>query len=160
MGTPNIATSSSICVAASRMSSQLTFGRIGAADFGRSDLTVVWGWNPMFSSPPMANVLMRRQSRGMGMVVVDPYRGRIAASANEHLAVRPGTDLDLALGILGVIVREGLYDREFVAEQTVGFEELADSVSPLSTRWASERTGVAPGQIESVARYEREQLGP
>jgi len=152
MGTPNYASSSSICVAASRMSSQLTFGRIGSADFNRADLAMVWGWNPMHSSPPLANVLLRKQQRGTRLVVVDPYRTRIAARADDHLAVRPGTDLDLALGILGVIVREQLYDQETVNELCVGFEELADSVSPLTPQWAAERTGVEASRIESLAR--------
>lgn len=152
IGTPNYASSSSICVAASRVSSVLTFGRIGSADFNRSDMTLVWGWNPMCSSPPLANVLLRKQQQGARLVVIDPYRTRLAAAADTHLQIRPGTDLDLALGLLGVIVRERLYDETVVRDHTVGFEELAASVEPLDTTWAAERTGLEAGTIEALAR--------
>jgi len=152
IGTPNYASSSSICVSASRMSSELTFGRIGSADFNRADLSVVWGWNPMFSSPPLANVLLRRQRQGARLVVIDPVRTRLAAAADRHLQLRPGSDLSLALGLLGVIVREQLYDEEVVSSQTVGFEELAETVTPLDPAWAAERTGLEAGEIEALAR--------
>ncbi len=151
IGTPNYASSSSICVAASRMSSQLTFGRIGTADFNRTDLAIAWGWNPTHSSPPLANVLLRRQRTGTRLVVVDPCRTRLAARADVHLPLRPGSDLALALGLLGVVVRERLYDEAAVAE-AVGFEELADAVSPLDPEWAAERTGLHGGEIEALAR--------
>lgn len=152
IGTPNYASSSSICVAASRMSSELTFGRIGSADFNRSDMTLVWGWNPMCSSPPLANVLLRKQRQGARLVVIDPYRTRLAAAADTHLQLRPGTDLDLALGLLGVIIRERLYDEPVVRDHTVGFEELAASVEPLDAAWAAERTGLEAETIEAFAR--------
>ena len=152
IGTPNYASSSSICVAASRMSSELTFGRIGSADFNQSDMTLAWGWNPMCSSPPLANVLLRKQRQGARLVVIDPYRTRLARAADTHLQLRPGTDLDLALGLLGVIIRERLYDEELVRVHTVGFEELAASVEPLDTAWAAERTGLEAQTIETLAR--------
>lgn len=152
VGTPNYASSSSICVAASRLSSQLTFGRIGSADFNRSELCLVWGWNPMYSSPPLANVLLRRQREGARLVVVDPCRTRLAAQADLHLRLRPGSDLDLALGLLGVVVRERLFDEAAVRARTTGLDELAAAVAPLDAAWAAERTGLEPGAIEGLAR--------
>jgi anaerobic selenocysteine-containing dehydrogenase len=152
VGTPNYASSSSICVAASRLSSQLTFGRIGSADFNRSERCLVWGWNPLYSSPPLANVLLRRQREGARLVVVDPCRTRLAAQADVHLQLRAGSDLALALGLLGVVVRERLYDEAAVRARTVGLDELAAAVAPLDAAWAAARTGLEPAAIEGLAR--------
>ncbi len=152
IGTPNFASSSSICVAASRMSNQLTFGRMAYGDFNRAALMVAWGWNPMHSSPPFANILLQRRAQGGRLVVIDPHRTRLAAQADWHLAPRPGTDLALALGLLGVMVREELYDRAFVDSDTIGFDQLQAAVEPCTPDWTARRTGLQPDQIEQLAR--------
>ena len=61
---------------------------------------------------------------GAKLVVIDPYRTRTAALADEHLAINPGTDAALALGMMHVILNMGLEDREYIARCTTGFEEL------------------------------------
>jgi anaerobic selenocysteine-containing dehydrogenase len=86
-------------------------------------------------------------------VVIDPYRTRLAARAETHLALRPGSDLALALGLLGVIIRERLYDEELVTSQMVGFDELRETVGPLTPEWAGEQTGLDPHEIHELAAY-------
>jgi anaerobic selenocysteine-containing dehydrogenase len=97
-------------------------------------------------------LILRRKDRGMKLAVVDPRRTRLAQHADLHLAVRPGTDLALALALLGVVVREARIDGEFVASNTLGFEELAAAVEPLTPQWAAALTGVDATLIERLAR--------
>ena len=68
------------------------------------------------------------------MVVVDPYLSDTAVKAQEWVAIRPATDGALALALAHVIIREGLYDKDFVKHWTVGFEEYAAYVkdNPVS----------------------------
>ena len=66
---------------------------------------------------------------GARLVVIDPYRTRTARVADWHIPIRPGTDAALALGIMRVLIEEGLYDRDYVAEHTHGFEACANMSS-------------------------------
>ena len=63
--------------------------------------------------------------KGARLVVIDPYRTRTAALADEHLAINPGTDAALALGMMHVILSMGLEDREYIARVHDGFDGVA-----------------------------------
>ncbi len=152
IGTPNYVSSSSICVGSAQMANALSFGRLATSDLNRTKHFVLWGSNPMQSAPPLAHLILRRQKRGMRLVVIDPRATKLARAADLHVAIRPGTDLALALAMLGVIVRENLYDADFVAAQTEGFDELAETVRPLTPDWAARITGVDAATIEGLAR--------
>src|SRR5262249_15073411 len=75
-----------------------------------------------------------------------------AARSDEMLVIRPGTDAALALGMMHVIVAEGLHDHEFVAHHTVGFEALAAHVKAHPPEWAARVTGVPAERIVALAR--------
>jgi len=66
--------------------------------------------------------------KGAKLVVIDPYRTRTAACADWYLPINPGTDGALALGMIAVIINEGLHDADYVAAHTVGFEQLRQKV--------------------------------
>ena len=76
----------------------------------------------------------------------------ICRNADLYLPVRPGTDLALYMGLLHVVLREGLENREFIREHTTGFEQVAESVRPWDPRTVAEKTGVPPEAIERGAR--------
>jgi anaerobic selenocysteine-containing dehydrogenase len=86
------------------------------------------------------------------LILVDPRATRLASRADLWLRVRPGTDAALALGILNVIVNEGLYDKEFVENWTYGFEKLTDRVQECPPQWAAETTWVPEDKIVDAAR--------
>ena len=69
----------------------------------------------------------------------------ISRNADLYLPVRPGTDLALLMGMLHVILRDGLENRDFIAAHTTGFEAVAESVRAWDPRTAAEMTGVPPG---------------
>ncbi|MGB9661521.1 MAG: molybdopterin-containing oxidoreductase family protein [Moorellaceae bacterium] len=118
-----------------------------------SRCVIVWGHNPAASYlPEMRALLEARQNNGTKIIVVDPRLSETAAKADLWLPIRPGTDVALALGFLNVIINEELYDRDFVENWTVGFEELRERVQEYTPEWAEEKTGVPAEKIILAAR--------
>ena len=118
-----------------------------------SDLILLWGAN-LASQPGTAPHLVAAKRRGAHVVAIDVRRTEAFEQADESYLIRPGTDAALALALLHVIIGEGLHDPAFVAEHTVGFEELADHVRQYTPEWAAEETGIAAEAIRSLAhRY-------
>jgi len=85
------------------------------------------------------------------MVVVDPYLSDTAAKAQEWVKIRPGTDGALALAMAHVIIRDNLYDQEFVDNWTAGFQEYSDYVADKTPQWAEGITSVPAATIERIA---------
>lgn len=96
--------------------------------------------------------LRQAQQNGAKLVVVDPVRTRTARQADWHLAIRPGTDGALAMGMMHVILREDLVDQAYVEQYTVGFEELAERAADYPPEKVAEMTGIAVEDIRTLAR--------
>ena len=90
--------------------------------------------------------------KGGSSIVIDPRRIPLARKAAIHAQIRPGTDCALALGLMHVLIAEGLYDKEFVAEWTVGFDRLAAHVQPYTPDRVAEITGVPAEMVREIAR--------
>ena len=150
-GTPNVASVASLCETSGRMGQALTVGSKYRHDLRRTRTLVLWGSNPTHSTPLLAHVVAQKATEGR-LVVVDPIRTELAAAATEHLAVRPGTDGALALGLVNVLVREGLVDRALIAEETVGFEALVALADAYPPGRVSAITGVQEDQLVRTAR--------
>jgi anaerobic selenocysteine-containing dehydrogenase len=123
-------------------------------DFAHAGLVIAWGANVHGNNIHLWPFIEEARRKGAKLVVIDPYRTRTAALADEHLAIHPGTDAALALGMMHVILREGLEDREYVAACTTGFEEL--KAHALREEHCPARvaavTGVAAETVERLAR--------
>jgi anaerobic selenocysteine-containing dehydrogenase len=100
--------------------------KLGTApqDFAHAGLIIAWGANIHGNNVHLWPFIEEARRRGAKLVVIDPYRTRTAALADEHLAINPGTDAALALGMMHVILSAGLEDEEYVARCTTGFEQL------------------------------------
>lgn len=86
------------------------------------------------------------------IITVDP-RFSVAAGKSHHwLAIRPGTDIALLLAWINVILTEQLYDRDFVANNTIGFDALAEYIAPFTPEWAAPETGLDADRIRNTAR--------
>lgn len=117
-----------------------------------SDVVLCWGANLATTNVHMLPLIDAARRRGAHLVVVDPYRSRTARRADWHVAPRLGTDAALALGIMHVIVRDGLHDAAYVAARTVGFGHLRDEVLPAYTPGRVEGiTGVPAADVERLA---------
>ena len=151
-GSPNYLTESSTCHQATAMAQKLVFGLPGGPDLANTNCLLVWSANPFYTNPGIARAIIRGQARGMKLIVVDPRQTPTTARADLHLPVRPGTDGALALAMAHVIINEKLYDQDFVASYTYGFEEYREYVQAFTPEKGEELTGVPAGKIRAAAR--------
>src|SRR5262249_48943461 len=92
------------------------------------------------------------RERGATIVAIDVRRTETARHADRMLVIRPGTDAALALGLMHVIVDEGLQDRDFITAHTVGYDELVASLGQYTPGWTAGITGLDPETIRWLAR--------
>lgn len=151
-GTPNFSTSESHCHQSRVMASRMTCGFHPQPDFMNAGLIVLWGRNPRQSSPEAMQLIKQARLKGAKLMVIDPRAHGLARQADLHLQLRPGSDLALALGLLHVIIKEQLYDQDFVARWTKGFAELAAAVDKWSPEKAEQLTGVKADAVRQAAR--------
>lgn len=152
-GTPNYISGGWTCFCARVVAFKLTVGSFPNPDYAKENrCMLVWGKDPSKSSAPenrAINVLLKKGSK---LIVIDPIVTRTAKKADFHARPRPGTDCALALGLLNVIIEEGLYDREFVEQWTVGFERLAENASVYSPERVGSITSIPASLIREIAR--------
>ena len=102
---------------------------------------LVWSLNPAWSQPYRFGDMMKQKERGCKFVVVDPrITPTVTGLADVHLQLRPGTDGALALGFIHVMLRDGLYDKDFVEKWTHGFDELSGYVQEFTPERVEEIT--------------------
>jgi anaerobic selenocysteine-containing dehydrogenase len=133
----------------------MTVGPVGGVDpeaVVHSDLVVSWGADLVATNVHFWAKVETAKKRGVKLVVIDPRRSRTARQADWHLPIRIGSDAALALGVMHILVRDGLCDREYIARHTQGFERLESQVLP---RFPPERvaaiTGLPAADIERFA---------
>ncbi len=90
--------------------------------------------------------------KGATVIVADPRFSIAASKAKHYLPIKAGTDLALLLAWMNVLVREGLYDKDYVAAHGFGFEAFAAEVLPFTPEWAYPETGIEPEVIRETAR--------
>ncbi len=150
-GSPNFCTESSTCHFGMAMAWRLLYGQPAGPDLMNAKAALVWTVNPLHGTTPVARRLMDARDRGVKFIVVDPRISPMASLADLHLRVRPGTDGALALAMANVIISEGLYDQQFVAEWTTGFDEYAAYAAQFTLDRAQEITGVPAALIHDAA---------
>ncbi|ADW70519.1 molybdopterin-containing oxidoreductase family protein [Granulicella tundricola] len=127
-------------------------------DFAHAGLVIAWGANIHGNNIHLWPFIEEARRKGARLVVIDPYRTRTAALADEHLAINPGTDGLLALGMMHVIFSEGLEDAAYLAECTVGAAELR--AHALKAEHAPEVVSLATGiSVEKIVGLAREYAG-
>jgi anaerobic selenocysteine-containing dehydrogenase len=132
-----------------------TVGPVGGTDpesVADSDLLVSWGCDLVTTNVHFWAKIIQERKRGLKVVVIDPRRSRTAQSADWHIPIRIGTDAAFALGVMHILVRDGLCDRTYIALHTLGFERLEREVLPRFTpQHVSAITGLTIEEIESFA---------
>ncbi|MCY3714642.1 MAG: formate dehydrogenase subunit alpha [Gemmatimonadetes bacterium] len=116
-----------------------------------TDVIFVIGSNTEDNHPVAASYMKQAVARGARMIVLDPRRPTIADHATRYVRFKPGTDIALLNGLMHVILREGLQDRDFIARRTERFEALEPFLARYTPEMASRITGVPPSVIEEVA---------
>jgi anaerobic selenocysteine-containing dehydrogenase len=157
-GSPNYCTESSNCFSGTWIAANLTYGAeysymagSGSGVDPETKCKLIWG-AAVISSPNVWEKNLEAKEKGVKLIVVDPRRTAIAARADIHLQLRPGTDGALALGMMNVIINEVLYDKDFVDKWTVGFDGLKKLAQEYPPERAAKITRVPAAKIIEAAR--------
>jgi anaerobic selenocysteine-containing dehydrogenase len=143
------------CESGSSTAWHMTVGGSGGLDIeslAYSKYIIVWGMNMISTNLHGWPFLLEAQKNGAKIVVIDPVRTRTAKAADWHVAIRPGTDGALALGMINVIIGENLIDEDYVKNYTVGFEELKERASHYPPERVAEITGISADDIRKLSR--------
>jgi anaerobic selenocysteine-containing dehydrogenase len=106
-----------------------------------SRLILIWGSNPVTSNLHFWTRAQEAKRRGARLVAIDPYRSVTAEKCHEHIALLPGTDAALALGVMHLLIENGHVDRDYVDNYTIGFDALAQR----AREWTPERVAATCG---------------
>ncbi|HYM76794.1 MAG TPA: molybdopterin-dependent oxidoreductase [Candidatus Dormibacteraeota bacterium] len=120
--------------------------------FRHSKYIIAWASNIHGNNVHLWPFIAEARRNGAKLVVIDPYRTRTAACADWYLPINPGTDAALALGMMHVIIGENLHDADYVAQYTLGFEQLREKVKEYSPERVAHWTGIAADDIRKLAR--------
>ena len=121
-------------------------------DLEYSKLILLWGTNTRLTNRHLWPVIERARADGARIVVIDPIRTMTAEEADQFVQPLPGTDVAMMLAMMHVIIGEGLTDADWIAEHTLGFDELAEHVADWTPERAAAECGVDADVIRGLAR--------
>lgn len=149
-GSPNVASMGHVCFLPRKFGSTTTFGYYPNAEYEYPpQCIVVWGSNKA-KIAEFHNTL-EAVKKGVRLIVIDPRKTELSQRADVWVQLRPGSDLALALGLINVIIKEELYDKSFVKEWTIGFEELKEHIEGYPPERVEEVTWVNRDVIRKMA---------
>jgi anaerobic selenocysteine-containing dehydrogenase len=144
-----------VCAAPTGAANMALYGKMASVvyqDYPEASIIVLWGVNPSASGIHVIPYVREAQKRGATLVVIDPRTTPLARSADIHLAVRPGTDVAVALAIHRFLFTSGHADEAFLEEHTHGAAELRERAEPWTFERAAALAGIEPAALERVAR--------
>ena len=153
LGASGLATT--VCAAPTSSAAGGLYGKmpgVALTDYAHARAIIVWGANPATSGIHLMKVLQEAKRRGAFLAVVDPRRTPVARIADIHLAVRPGTDLPVALSLLRWLLEAGHADEQFLERSTTGAEELRRRAGEWTFDRAAELAGVEASAIAEMGR--------
>ncbi len=119
--------------------------------FADSRLIIFWGGNAIASNLHQWTFAQEAKRKGAKLIAIDPYRSLTAEKCHQHIALLPGTDAALALGLMHVLIREDWIDRDYIERYTVGFQALADRAQTFSPARVAAICGIEASVIEQLA---------
>ncbi len=156
LGTPNVLTAGHMCYLSRIGASLITCGRFPICDYaGGPKCIVLWGVNPLWTNPDEYKGVdfWKAYKKGARLLVIDPRRNFYTQKADLWLQIRPGTDAALALAFLNVIIEEGIYDKEFVANYIHGWEALVERVKQYPPEKVEKITWIPSELIREAAKF-------
>jgi anaerobic selenocysteine-containing dehydrogenase len=144
-----------VCAAPTQAANEALYGKMPSVtyeDYPEARLIIMWGANPSASGIHLVPFIREAQRNGATLIVVDPRTTTLAKQADIHLAVKPGTDLPVALSIHRFLFEERLADQTFVNAHTQHAEKLRAKAQPWTFERAAAESGVSAESIEMVAR--------
>ena len=143
-----------VCAAPTGAANLGLYGKMASVayeDFPEAKLIVLWGANPSASGIHLVPYVREAQRRGARLIVVDPRTTPLAKLADLHLAVRPGTDLPVALAIHRYLFEEGHADTAFIAAHTRGAEQLRERARQWTFERAATEAGIDAEALKAAA---------
>src|ERR1019366_193331 len=143
-----------ICASAGSAGHAITLGsRIGidVELAGQAKLIIFWGCNAITSSVHFWARAQQAKRLGAKLIAIDPYRSLTAEKCHPHIALLPGTDAALALGLMHVLIRDDLIDHDYVSRHTLGVDELCERASLYGPERVASICGITTAEIESLA---------
>ncbi|PYR61812.1 MAG: molybdopterin oxidoreductase [Acidobacteria bacterium] len=143
-----------VCAAPTGAANQALYGKMPSVtyrDYPHAALIVLWGVNPSASGIHLVPYVRDAQRRGATLVVVDPRATPLARMADVHLAVRPGTDVALALAVHRHLFAGGHVNEAFLREHTRGVEQLRERAEPWTIDKAAATCGLDPDAVRRFA---------
>lgn len=144
-----------ICAQAGAEALAYTLGdRVGmrVEQFANSRLILIWGSNSITSNLHFWRYAQEAKRKGAKLICIDPRRTETAEKCHEHLALLPGTDAALALGLMAELIQNGWLDEDYLNAYTMGWNELKASALEWSPERAAKVCGLEPEQIRALAR--------
>lgn len=159
LGTNNFDANSRLCMSSAVSGYIQSLGSDGPPccydDLDVTDCAFIIGSNTAECHPIIFNRLRKHHKRNphVKMIVADPRKTETAAAADLHLAIRPGTDIDLMNGIAYLLLQGGYDQPEFIQTHTNGFAEYAEVVRHYPPEVTADRCGISVADLETAARY-------
>lgn len=159
LGTNNFDANSRLCMSSAVSGYIQSFGSDGPPccydDLELTDCAFLIGTNTAECHPIIFNRLRKyhKQNKKVKMIVVDPRKTPTAEAADLHLAIRPGTDIDLLNGIAHLLMRWGHYNSVFIDECTSGFSEYAEVIRHYPPELVAKKCGIRLDELETAAKY-------
>jgi len=144
-----------ICAMAGATGYKYTIGASVGTDleqFQDARLILIWGGNPIASNLHFWTRVQEAKRRGAKVIAIDPYRSLTAEKCHQHIALLPGTDSALALGMMHVLIGENLLDDDYIARHTVGFDQLRARAAEWTPQRAAATCGISAAEVVNLAR--------
>jgi anaerobic selenocysteine-containing dehydrogenase len=162
-GSPNFTGAGNLCSIPRIVGMKSVFGNAPEPDYKHAKLIIFWGANPRGSARyghysieeefgDFRSLILEARKRGIRVITVDPVYSETARASDSWVSLEPGTDAALALSMIHVIIKERIYDEQFVKDWTAGFEALQAHVEDSTPEWGERMTGVSASTIEGLAR--------
>ncbi|MBL8423925.1 MAG: molybdopterin oxidoreductase family protein [Candidatus Accumulibacter phosphatis] len=143
-----------ICASAGAMGYRATIGAsvgFDAENVVDARLIILWGTNSVVSNLHFWRLAQEARRRGARLIAIDPCRTATAEKCDQHVALLPGTDSALALGLMHVLIRDQLLDADYIARYTLGFDALRERALLFAPARAAAICGISEGEIEKLA---------
>src|SRR5687767_4177068 len=144
-----------LCSSAGKAGIKATLGGSVGMDperFDEARLIILWGANPIVSNLHLWGRVQAAKRRGAKVIAIDPYKSLSAEKCTQHVALLPGTDGALALGMMHVLIRERLIDRDYIDRYTLGYDALEERVQEYPPERVAELCGLQAAEVEQLAR--------
>ena len=145
-----------LCAAPTGAANMAMYGKMPSVtyeDFPEARMIILWGVNPSASGIHLVPYIREAQKRGAKLVVIDPRTTPMAKQADIHLAVRPGTDLPVALAIHRHLFEGGHVDEAFLATHTRGADRLREQARPWTVERAAREAEIPADALRQVAEW-------